>query len=634
MPEFQLHSLNSAIAYLAITGMGKKNKIGSNYKNKAQSFKSNTKKSYFQKRPALPWAMVSLLVTAIALFPMLQNDFTNWDDEYYVINNALLKGPDWHGIFTKSVTSNYHPITILSLAFNYSLTGLDASSYHILDLFLHLINTALVFYFIWLISGKKYWVAFFTAIIFGIHPMHVESVAWVSERKDVLYTLFFLLSLIQYWKYLLTRKNSKIFLAFIFFALSILSKPAAIILPFVLLLLDYLYGRPFNRRMIFEKIPFFIVSIAFAVITVKVQSNTAIATLDMYPLWSRFFFATYVSMIYILRFFVPFPLSAFHPFPSPENLGWPVLISPLFMIALLIIVWYKRKNKLIVFSFLFFIVNLLLVMQIISIGFTIVSERYTYVPYISLAFLIGMMIEKYFLPAYRKSVLIATSIVLIVFGFITFKRTKVWQNSDTLWTDVIKHYPRTPVPRTNRANYIAKLAAVTEDKERANHLFQKALDDCNIALEVKPDHPQGYEVRQFIYLNLNRNQEAFQDANSLINIQPKNRLGYYTRGMVYMRNGELEKAFEEYNICIELFPDYHDALNSRGAILVNHYQRFNDALQDFNKAIQVSPKGEYYLNRSVCYYKLGDVAQSKADALMAQQRGIILPENLKQVLNL
>jgi len=614
--------------------MGKKNKIGSNYKNKAQSFKSNTKKSYFQKRPALPWAMVSLLVTAIALFPMLQNDFTNWDDEYYVINNALLKGPDWHGIFTKSVTSNYHPITILSLAFNYSLTGLDASSYHILDLFLHLINTALVFYFIWLISGKKYWVAFFTAIIFGIHPMHVESVAWVSERKDVLYTLFFLLSLIQYWKYLLTRKNSKIFLAFIFFALSILSKPAAIILPFVLLLLDYLYGRPFNRRMIFEKIPFFIVSIAFAVITVKVQSNTAIATLDMYPLWSRFFFATYVSMIYILRFFVPFPLSAFHPFPSPENLGWPVLISPLFMIALLIIVWYKRKNKLIVFSFLFFIVNLLLVMQIISIGFTIVSERYTYVPYISLAFLIGMMIEKYFLPAYRKSVLIATSIVLIVFGFITFKRTKVWQNSDTLWTDVIKHYPRTPVPRTNRANYIAKLAAVTEDKERANHLFQKALDDCNIALEVKPDHPQGYEVRQFIYLNLNRNQEAFQDANSLINIQPKNRLGYYTRGMVYMRNGELEKAFEEYNICIELFPDYHDALNSRGAILVNHYQRFNDALQDFNKAIQVSPKGEYYLNRSVCYYKLGDVAQSKADALMAQQRGIILPENLKQVLNL
>ena len=141
----------------------------------------------------LPWTIIVIVIgiTAIAFSPMLKNEFTNWDDEYYVIQNTLLRGPDWAGIFSKPVVSNYHPITVATLAFNYSMTQLDPSSYLVTNLLLHLINAALVFYFIWLISGKKIWVAAFSAIVFGIHPMHVESVAWVSERKDVLYTLFF-----------------------------------------------------------------------------------------------------------------------------------------------------------------------------------------------------------------------------------------------------------------------------------------------------------------------------------------------------------------------------------------------------------------------------------------------------------
>src|SRR5207342_421274 len=154
----------------------------------------------------LTWIVPILLLTGICFFPMLKNQLTNWDDEFYVVQNALLRGPDWTGIFSKPVVSNYHPITIATLAANYAMTGLDASSYLITNLLLHLINTGLVFYFIWLISGKKLWVAAFTAIVFGIHPMHVESVAWVSERKDLLYTLFFLLSLIQYWYFLGSEK--------------------------------------------------------------------------------------------------------------------------------------------------------------------------------------------------------------------------------------------------------------------------------------------------------------------------------------------------------------------------------------------------------------------------------------------
>src|SRR4030095_1549445 len=224
--------------------MSKKKNIKSAKAGPVQSKPANKPfKTKEKGKTLLVWILPILLFAGICFSPMLKNQLTNWDDEYYVVQNALLRGPDWVGIFSKPIVSNYHPITIASLAANYAMTGLDASSYLISNLLLHLINTGLVFYFIWLISGKKLWVAAFSAIVFGIHPMHVESVAWVSERKDLLYTLFFLLSLIQYLYFLNNKSNKNLIYCFIFFALSILSKPAAIILPFILVLLDYWYDR-------------------------------------------------------------------------------------------------------------------------------------------------------------------------------------------------------------------------------------------------------------------------------------------------------------------------------------------------------------------------------------------------------
>src|SRR6187431_3431288 len=209
----------------------------------------------------LLWFCLVAAVTAVCLWPMLNNEFTNWDDEFYIINNQLLRGPDWKGIFSKQVLGNYHPLTILSYAFNFAISGLDPFSYLLVNYLFHIANTLLVFYFIWNISGKNKFIAAFVALVFGIHPMHVESVAWVAERKDVLYTFFFLLSLIQYWIFLNNAKKKNLVFCFLFFVLSLLSKPAAIVLPFVLLLLDYWKDRPFVSKVFVEKIPFFILSI-------------------------------------------------------------------------------------------------------------------------------------------------------------------------------------------------------------------------------------------------------------------------------------------------------------------------------------------------------------------------------------
>ena len=148
------------------------------------------------------WLAGILALTFLAYLPSLRNDFTNWDDPVYVLKDSLLTHPDPKAILTTPVASNYHPITIWSLVLNYELSGFDPGSYHWLNLLLHLANTALVFVFVWTLTGGRLWTTIATSLFFGIHPMHVESVAWVAERKDVLYALFYLIGLLAYLTYI------------------------------------------------------------------------------------------------------------------------------------------------------------------------------------------------------------------------------------------------------------------------------------------------------------------------------------------------------------------------------------------------------------------------------------------------
>ena len=578
------------------------------------------------------WLVPVLILTAVSFLPMLSNGFTNWDDELYVTQNPLLKGPDWGAMFTRAAASNYHPLTMVSIGINYVISGFDPFSYHFVNWLLHILNTALVFLFVYKISGKKNFVAAFTAIIFGVHPMHVESVAWISERKDVLYAFFFLLALLQYWRFLETGKRPGYILCLLFFILSLLSKPAAIILPLVLLLLDYWKGRQLKWKPVTEKIPFFLLSLAFGIITVKVQSVDAIAGLDIWPLWARFFFACYTIMIYAIRFIFPYPLSAFHPYPSLESLGLPIYLSPLFIIALLVLLWLKRKDKLFVFSLLFFVVNLVLVVQLVSIGLTIVSERYTYMPYIGLAFLSAMLLNKYLSSTKASWVKAIPFVIGIIFGIVSFQRTKVWENGDTLWTNVIKHYPNAATPRSNHANYLKAMAVKPENKSRQNELLQQALDESTMAIKIKPTHAKAYENRQNVYLLLEKYPLAMADADMLLRFEPQNSHAYYTKAVAYMRSNKPDSALANFDKSLAIKPNAENVLNNRGSLLFNSFQRYNEALIDFTKAIAINPQGEYFYHRSLCYYKLGDVARARADATIATQKGIVLPDSYKPIL--
>jgi tetratricopeptide (TPR) repeat protein len=585
--------------------MGKKNKKTTQKNIRPKQASPGQKRQ--KKISLLPWLFAITIITGLCFFPMLKNGFTNWDDDFYVLNNTLLRGPDWLGIFSKPVVSNYHPLTIITLAINYGISGTEAWSYLFFNLLLHLANAIMVFIFIYRISGQKIIPAFLTSLIFSLHPLHVESVAWVSERKDLLYTLFFILSLIQYWRFVKSAKKAGLWWSFLFFLLSLLSKPAAIVLPIVLFLLDYWSERKFSKRVIIEKIPFFVLAALFTVLTLKLQSVSAMTSLDVYPLWARLFFACYVAMIYFLRFFIPYPLSSFHPFPSADNLGLVVYFSPLFIIALAVFLFYFRKNRLVVFGIGFFLVNILLVLQLISIGYTIVSERYTYVPYIGLAFILTMLVEKYFRTQNRIA-WSATVLVLGFFGFLSFNRTKVWQNSDTLWSDVIGHYPKAAMARGERAQYIYN-KAITMPPAEATSLYHRVVEDCTVAINSNPDSAK-LEIKR--------------GGSSMYNM----------RGTSYYYLKQYENAMRDFKIAVTIDPYADHIFSFRGTIYFNFYKDFNKALADFSNAIKINPRADYYLNRSRCYYMLGDLSKAKEDVQSAVQKGATISPDYRKLLDL
>ena len=227
-----------------------------------------------------------LLITFIVYLPSLGNDFTNWDDDAYVTENPLVARPHVVDVLMTPLGGNYHPLTVLSLALNYRISGYQPASYHWLNLLLHLANTGLVFAFVWMLSRRRFWTATATSLFFGIHPMHVESVAWIAERKDVLYTLFYLLGLIAYLRYLERRRWAWFAVCLAAFVLSLASKPAAVVFPLTLLALDYFFRRTDRIRLVLEKLPFLALSIAVGWLTLKAQQ--AIGAVALVGTWSLF----------------------------------------------------------------------------------------------------------------------------------------------------------------------------------------------------------------------------------------------------------------------------------------------------------------------------------------------------------
>ncbi len=297
--------------------------------------------------------LVLVVITSAIYFKSLNNQLTNWDDNHYIIENADIK--TFHGdslnytfkkIFKTYEQGNYHPLTMLSYALEYEKFKLNPRPYHLSNLILHLFNTLLVLCFIWLLTKQK-WVAFITAILFAIHPMHVESIAWVSERKDVLYSFFYLSALCTYIFYLQKEQKKGLFylLTLLLFVFAVLSKAMAISLPIVFFAIDYFLGRKITLKNSLAKAPFLLISLVFGIIAILAQkSGNAMDDITQYNFFDRILFSTYGLMTYLLKLIAPIGLSGFYRYPVKTAGMYPVVfyVAPLLIISLSYLI-YRSK---------------------------------------------------------------------------------------------------------------------------------------------------------------------------------------------------------------------------------------------------------------------------------------------------
>lgn len=244
--------------------------------------------------------------------------------------------------------------------------------------------------------------------------------------------------------------------------------------------------------------------------------------------------------------------------------------------------------------------------------------------------MIGILFDKLKI-AVKVSVL---SLIILIFGSLTFQQTKVWKDSESLWSNAIRVSPDAPGPRTNRANYLLDKAIKVKADSLSDPLYQVALSDCVIALRSKPTDVTAYEDLINIYLNTDHEAEAIQNADTLIKLDSRNYRSYYAKALAYFRLKQPDSALANSNKCLYLNDKLDFILNLRGFVLSEYYQEFTQAMNDFNKAIEQNPRGEYYLYRSICYYKMKDLSNSKADALTAMHKGVTMPDSLRQGLGL
>ncbi|MGP8215059.1 MAG: tetratricopeptide repeat protein [Bacteroidia bacterium] len=539
-------------------------------------------------------ALAIAIITYFVFSPSLHNGFA-WDDANYVTDNPLVVSNQVQvkKIFQTPVCANYHPLTILTLAWNYHLGQLNPEGYHLWNICLHVLNTILVFIFIFLLTKRNILMASIVSLFFGIHPMHVESVTWISERKDLLYVFFFFAGLIAYLFYHKSKNKVWYFVTFLLFVLSCLSKAMAVVFPLILLLIDYFLNvQPLlikqtpvrKNKIVLEKIPFFLLSLGFGIAAFKIQHSTkAMENLQVFNAFQRIGFASYNSIMYLARLIYPFRLSALYPYPKADAIPIIFYLSPFILLSLITLIYrFLRKDKSVVFGFLFYFISIVLVLQFVSVGSSITPDRYSYLSSIGLFFIVAHLVNISWRQKLSKLTLFRyplTGLILIsavAFGYQTSGRIKVWKNDETLWTDAISKYPeRCFDGYYNRGTYYMNL------KKDDN----KALSDYNKLLELDPAYAHAYNNRGLIYYDRGQYDLAMADYNKALELDSRNAMAYNNQGRLYYQQGQIDLALADYNRAIELDSGNTGVYNNRAVIYYSRGQ-YDLAMADYNKVLE------------------------------------------------
>ena len=521
------------------------------------------------------------LIAFLVFLPTLGYDFVSWDDAQYVYENPAIRSLEpsslWH-IFTTTDLTKWHPLTIVSFAVDYAVWGLDPRGFHLTNTLLHALNTLLVVVIVGrlcTLSGLKsrgvLATAFITALIFSVHPLRVESVAWVTERKDVLYGAFYLLSILAYTSYAAPatkdrwRAKAAYLLSLTLFGLASMSKPMAVTLPVVLLILDfYPLKRLGDSAIIYvEKVPFFLISLFTGVMILRanLSLDTAPGFAEL-PLYERVLNAAHSCVFYLWKTFVPTGLAPFYP-PAEDVLTPAYFASAAAIImisALCVWLWIfaKKGSRLYLTLWLYYLVTLVPVLGFVQVGSQAAADRFTYMASLGPALLAALgvtaLLERYQSRAAPRPMAAVAASALAAFGalcYLTVSQAGIWRNTITLWTHQIELYPAKE--GWSHPGYLNRASALMEAGR-----FSEALPDFDMAARVDPADPGVYNGRAKARAALGQVRSAVDDYSTAIGLDPGNIEAYLNRAVVFTFLRDYERAARDYETALKLTPGNKD----------------------------------------------------------------------------
>lgn len=523
---------------------------------------------YTNRRKQILIVFVVLTVLTLAVYGQVyQFDFINMDDYAYVKENLNIRsGINLEGLrwaISTRYFDGWHPPVWLSFLFDYQCHGLNAGGYHLTNVFFHISATLLLFWCFGRMTGSV-WKSAFVAAFFALHPLHVESVAQVAERKDVLSAFFWMLTLCLYVYY--TEKPGR--LRYLFMLLSficgLMSKPMVVTLPLIMIMMDYWPLKRFDSQkknwiiwQFREKSFFLILSAIFSIATIAEQNNFAWKQFQSaIPFDYRVAHAPVAFLIYLKNTFWPHDLAAFYPMPD-QIFHWHVLGAFLFtaLVSVFVLVVMKRLPFLFV-GWLWYVVTLLPVIGIIQYGPCSIADHYTYLPSIGISVMLAWgvpsLIEKKYI---RKRILFSLGIIfLMILAVLTRQQCSYWKNSISLWNHSLT------VTKDNAFAHKHLAFAMLEKGK-----VEKAIAHYTEAIRISSDEDIfAYTGRGAAYAMLGQHQRAIEDFKETIRLMPGYAPGYYNLGLTYASLGRSQRAIEEYSKAIRLKPDFVLAYINRG----------------------------------------------------------------------
>lgn len=596
------------------------------------SLKSNKIISWFSSPLAICIGLA--VIVFIAFLPCLQHEFLFWDDAAYITHNTSIRSSSFsniQNIFTSSVLKVYSPLTILSFAIEYYFFQLNPFVAHLNNVLLHIGVTLLVFSIARRLNFSL-WASAVGSLLFGIHPMHVESVAWATERKDVLYSVFYLLSIRSYLIYLKSQKVSSYGFSFIFGLLSLLAKPMALSLPLILLLCDWFYAQRISVKSVLNKIPFVAYTIPLTLITL--QANTKVVSfstsfVDSILIW------TWSGMFYLYKFFLPLKLCPVYLHPTPSMLHQAFFVIPLIScIALVIACILFRKQRVLIFAVLFYLLSIFFILRTNMLyDINKVADRFMYLPSLGLCLLMGYLVHIVWKKFHVKNEMFAkvwVKVIIVVFlilGKMTFQQTQIWRNNLTL-----ANYCLAINPLASHMHAIKGIQLKHQkDYDQAMEHYNQAISIHRLLIKtydqaIDPALPafiaEAYNNRAVIYIIRGQLDAADQDLQAALKLKPNFAEAYYNLGNIAALNQNNVVAIQLYSKAIQFHPDYALAFGNRG-LAYYHLREYVQALADFEQALVWEPKdAKTYFNRSLVYNALGEWGLAVKDMLRAKELGI------------